>query len=241
MLDFLPDKMRTIVMLPSQSIASTNVTSRYVKAAKHNTFVMETAAIADSETAKLDVLGASDTAGTGAGLITGLGTVQSTKTITGRLAAGALTIFVGTAALLPTVGKTVIINGVTYTMAGALSAADGEFVTAAHLVTCINTLQGDTLIAVAAGTTVSVYLLDPRKGGTLTETGTLEATKLVQGTLFATTIITVACDSLNMVDDDDIYLAAKATTVGTILLSVMLYQENQSNPNYGHATVVRVY
>ena len=238
MINKVADEVKHLMGLTPQAVSNTNVTGRYFKANKHNTWTLIIGNQADTKTAKIDILQATDASGTGAKAITDQdGSSTATSTITGRVGANEISILVTGV----TNGKTVILthskygSATTYTAAGATDTAANEFADAAGLVSCINNSQGDYLIASAVGTAVTVRSLYPAKGGTITESGVQETAKLITTIVNAMTRVSVECDGLDL-DDDFVYVACKVTTNDTAppVCAVLYSAEAPTAPDAGN-------
>lgn len=245
MIDNFVDLCGVYECFPNQTISAASVTGAYYPANKHNAFILSVGSLADTKVATLDILQATDTAGTGAKAISTLDSATSyaTGTITGRARATELSILVTGV----TNGKTVILTtpfaaGVTYTKAAATDTAAQEFVDAAGLLACINVSQSAYLVATSIDAThVKVRLINPQKGGYITESGVQETAKLITVTNSAQLLIEVAPDALDEANDFR-YIAAKVTCDSTGICSVSYIREAAHRPDSGNnAYVVRVH
>lgn len=138
--------------LVPQAINNTNVTGAYFAMSNYGRLQARllAGAMAATKTAKIELLQATDSAGTGAKAIgTGISATVTANTLvhkaTVALAAAANT-------------DTVTINGTVYTMAAATDATANEFADAAGLVVCVNhaTYGVDGVFASASGTDVTL-------------------------------------------------------------------------------------
>jgi len=159
----LSEEKKILTALEPVSLATTNQTGQYLRAGERNTVICTTndiGTVAGNETAVFLVFKATDGIGTGSTTTTSI-----TKTITAATKAQKLNILCTGV----TNGKYFILNGNTYTAAGAYSLANKEFSSIAELITLINAVDS-TLYAVAIdGTHLSVEARDP---GTVTLTAT---------------------------------------------------------------------
>lgn len=203
------ERFRAAVGLGSQSLASTNATGSYIRAGKRNFFHVITGAMANAATVKAEIYEATDGRGTSAQAI-----AAATCTITATTNATKVNVVVNAV----TNGKTIIVNGITYTAAGAYSLANKEFTQASELDTLINYYSGDTLYAADdGGTNVVIEAKNPSETA-ITIGGTLEAVKLVPSVLEAQAYIEVDAGMMDLADDMT-HLAIKLTTVGTVVVS----------------------
>jgi hypothetical protein len=239
------DMIAPLVALKGQIIKNTNETGKYYKAYPHNSFVLGVTDVLTGKTAKLEILQATDSSGTGAKAIEDYdGVKKAESTISGRQKAYELNIEVDSV----TNGKTVILKyseeneTVTYTKKAADDIPDKEFKDAAGLVLCINAHQGDYLKASASGTDVTVAIKDQERGGHITESGTQEASKLITTSNYAITRVTFNHDCLDSANGF-IYIAAKVITddaAGDNDCVVMYHRDARHCPDNGNAVDVRL-
>ncbi|MCK5849037.1 MAG: hypothetical protein KAH01_07580, partial [Caldisericia bacterium] len=168
MINLIADRIGPYVGVEPQAFSASDVTGSYYLMGKKNTYTLMVNDLEAGEIAKLDILQATDVDGTGAKAITDQDdTATATGTITGRARAQKLSVLVDSV----TNGKTIILvcsqggSAVTYTKAAATDATAQEFLNAAGLVLCINTDQSEYVTASASGTTVTIILAHPEKGG----------------------------------------------------------------------------
>lgn len=214
----LSEQLKSVIGLVPVSLATANSTGQYFRAGLRNKFIILAGAMASGKTVVAEIYEAKDGKGTDAQAIT-----AATCTITSPTKASKANVVVNA----PTVGKTVIVNGVTYTAAAAYSLANKEFTQASELDTLINYYQGDTLYAADDGGT-NVVISAKNPGDTaITITGTLEALKLVASTLESLAYIEVDAGNMDLADGFT-HLAIKITTDATIVVSCVVEIEDYS-------------
>jgi len=219
------------VALASQSLATTNKTGDYILAGRRNLYTIVTGGCADAVTIVAQVYQGTSVVPAASKVVT-----SAACTITATTNVQKMNLLVDTV----TNGKIATINGISYTKAAAYSYANKEFVTAADVVLLINGYQGDTLYAVADGTSVLISGRNP--GFTkISYTGDTEGAKLVPTVLYALSYISLDSGALDLVGGYK-YIALKVTTVGTCVVGAILEQsavDNEPLDQYAAASRVQ--
>jgi hypothetical protein len=215
----LSEQSRMITALAPQALNNTNITSRYVAFSKSGylrAWLLGGAAAA-TKTTKIELLQATDVAGTSAKAINDQGAVAVAATMTANLLASEVTV------ALSAVANTdyITINTLRYTKAAATSAALREFADAAGLVTCVNHATYGVRGVFASAQTTTVTLRSEPMG----ETAITAVETNVGGTItVATTIAQAFVDiQAGLMDDANgfLYLAAKITTTANSVVAVV--------------------
>ena len=219
-------------MIVPVSLATTNVTGKYMKAGRKNTVICNTAAlgtILGTETAIFQVYKATDFMGTGVVIDTG-----RTVTITAATLAQELTILVDTI----TNGKYFTLHGNTYEKQAAYSLADKHFSTNDELVTLINAVDSDLYAWAVDGTHTGVLAREPgRVDLTAGSIANWEAAKLIPSTVSA--IATIEFKDVDLGSIAGVpytHFAVKCTTNATIVVSATAIIEPsgyQPDPHFG--------
>lgn len=221
MMNRIIEELKPCVALMPQSIATTNKTGNYMKAAKRNLFLVNIGTTTDAATIALQVLQGTSVVPAASKDVTGATCTATMCTNISKLdieSNGA------------TNGKVAIINGVTYTKAAAYSLANKEFVTIADLILLINGWQSDTLYAYA-GAANHLFVTGRNPGYTaITYTGDTEgAGKLIPLPYESFAWVDVDCGALDLAGGYD-HIALKVTTVGTAICGAMLLQSGEYLP-----------
>jgi hypothetical protein len=199
----------------SQTITNSNDTGRYYDMSKYRRAlaILNVGAMAASKAAKIEFYQATDASGTGAKLMT-----STAAEITANADVAVATVDLTSAAAT----DVVTINGVTFTMAAATSAADRKFADAAGLETCINhaTYGVDGVTASDAGTVVTVTATDPGEK-LLTVSATNGSGTVTVATTQAVAFSEVDVSSMDLANGFT-HLAVKATSTATGGVSVVL-------------------
>jgi hypothetical protein len=199
----------------SQTISNSNDTGRYYDMSKYRRAlaILNVGAMAASKAAKIEFYQATDASGTGAKLMT-----STAAEITANADVAVATVDLTSAAAT----DVVTINGVTFTMAAATSAADRKFADAAGLETCINhaTYGVDGVTASDAGTVVTVTATDPGEK-LLTVSATNGSGTVTVATTQAVAFSEVDVSSMDLANGFT-HLAVKATSTATGGVSVVL-------------------
>lgn len=220
------EEFKPCVALEPQSIATTNKTGNYIKAAKRNLFLVNIGNTTDAATIALQVLQGTSVVPAASKDVTG-------ATCTATMCTNISKLDIETNGA--TNGKVAIINGVTYTKAAAYSLANKEFVTAADLIALINAWQADILYAVAgAGNHLIVRGRNPGYTA-ITYTGDTEgAGKLIPLPLESYAWVDVDAGALDLAGGYN-HIAIKVTTVGTAICGAMLLQTGEYLPITSYA------
>jgi hypothetical protein len=189
----LAEELKIDTALTSQSLNGAG-TGEYFPLAKYGKalFVAEIGAMATAATSALQVMQATDAAGTGAKVI-----ANATDTITADTHVAAATL---TAAAV-NVGDTFVLNGITFTGAAAQDLAKREFLanagdnnaTAASIAACINAASPG-LLAAAVNAVVTITADEPGETD-ITVVGT--AVRLVAATVRAVGYVEVDASTLD--------------------------------------------
>lgn len=210
-----------------EAIDNTNVTSKYFDIRKSGKFVAIAGALvmAATKTFKIELLQASDSAGTGAKGIPTTAAQAATKTVTANTEVNKATI-----ALVSVANTDVVtVNGIDFTKAASTDATAREFADAAGLVTCVNhaTYGVAGVTASAASTTVTVVAHD---GYTVTVEKTENAGTITLATVEAAAVVEASIEDLDT-ENDFFYVAAKITTTATTTASfAVVLQGEYYNP-----------
>jgi len=222
------EQVKFDVGLVSQAVNNTNVTGEYGDTArvKKLCYVLNGAAMAASTTTALQILQATDTAGTSAKNVT-----SALATITANTNVTEATVALAAAANTDTVTITSTVDGVaqtalTFTMAAATAAASREFQNAAGLVTCVNdaTYGVTGVTASASGTTVTLKSTTRGRavmtvvGGNVAGTVTVATTK---AQAYVEVEVAGNVDRTNSFR----YLAPKVTTTANTVVAVEVLAE----------------
>jgi len=206
-----------------QALNNTHVTGPYVKLDKSRRLVAVAliGAMAATKTAKLELLQAKDSAGTGAKVINSTTADNAEATVTANA-----DVIAGTVALATVANTDVVtVNGTDFVKAAATAVADNEFADAAGLVSCINTnLTG--VVASASGTTVTVASLDGAADVTLGKTE--NAGTITLATTKAQIVVELASDDLD-VENGFGWIAPKVTTTANSTVAVALLRGEWRN------------
>ena len=228
MQNIIADRAGHFVGMYPQSLATTDDTGDYFAYTKQNTWVCNIGSTTLASTVKLDILQASDTAGTGAKAVTDQdGSTTATATYTAGVRSTELNILMDTI----TNGKTIILQtpwddaAVTYTKAAAYDITANEFLTNAQFILCVAASQPTLVAAAIDGTHTSVKLADQYLGGYITETGDQEAAALVTTPVSGILRISVASDAFDAAGGF-LYASCKVTTVGTAVAGVNYIRES---------------
>lgn len=215
---------KTKVDIPVQAVSLTgNTTSKYYDLSGYDRglFVLNCAVMADEVTAKIEVFGADNAAGTSGALITG-----HTATITSPVKGTIGYIHVNT----PDNDDAVTVNGVTFTKKAAADAAAGEFTNVAELVAQITALVPGVTAAVD---NTNYALLTSAVPGETTISITDAATKLVPSLRAAQAFVEVDESAGSR------YVAAKVTVSSATVCSVTLVRGDARNMPVTHAAGAR--
>jgi hypothetical protein len=215
--------------LTPQALDNTNVTGRYVKGDIYRRLraTLQVGAMATTKTAKLELLQASDSAGTGAKAITG-----ASATVTAEAEVNECSVDLTNS----DTGDTVTVNGITYTDAAATSVADREFANAAGLVLCVNNATyGVPGVKASADTNVVSFFHDAddqKNIGPITLVTADVAGTLVPATVKAQVIIDLDISKLDLANDFD-FVAAKVTTTATTTVAVLFdFYDQRYSPKW---------
>lgn len=215
------DREKIDVGLQPQSIASTNVTGRYLhmSESRHLCATLITGAIAAGGSVVLQLMQAKTEAGGDAKVITG-----AIVTLAAHVDAEAAS------AALASVANTdvVTVNGVDFTKAASTDTDAREFADAAGLVACVNAYF-DNVIASAVTTTVTVRALDGKADVTLAKTE--NAGTITLATVAGIGMVDIEAADLD-VDNGFEYVGARVTTASaTVICGVtMLRGTGRFNP-----------
>jgi len=222
----LRERTKLIAGLVPQSIATTNVTSRYFPLRGYDKvlFLISCGKIAYADpgtpnSVVAQVMKATSAAGAGAGALTSFA-----ATITGQIDAIKGSVLVDTV----TNDVTITINTIVYTKKAATNAAAREFADAAGLVLCVNhaTMGVPNVTAAAVGTTV--FLTSTTPDSVKINMVGYEAAKLIPATEEGLALVEV---DEGDVADTYTHLAIKLTTVGTIVAGAqMLFANPRRGP-----------
>ena len=201
------DRVKVDPALVPQSIASTNVTSAYYDLSGYDSaiFVLSAAVMAKDATAKVEVFGSDAADGTGAALIT-----SHTATITSPTKVTRGYIHVNS----PDNDDTVTVNGVTFTKKSTKDDDAREFTAIAELAAQIILHVPGVTASIDNTAYLIVEAVDP--GATTITLTSTDAAKLVVSSLSAVAFV----EALSAAGKR--YVAAKVTTVGTIICGVGL-------------------
>lgn len=206
----LYEGLRSSVPLPPTSISNTNVTGKYipVTGCRRLIAVLANGAAAVSKTVKLELLKATDAAGTGAESVASATATANTKvkSVTITLTSAANT-------------DKVEVNGVVYTKSAGSAA--GDFANAAALIALLNARPG--LKATASSEVVTVEAED---GYSLTVVGTDVAGSVVVATLSSIVSVEISEDQLIGFT----HVAPKVTSTGAGYATVVFIQEMKALP-----------
>jgi hypothetical protein len=210
----LHEILKQDVALAPQSLATTNVTSPYFDLSGYDsaTFILTAAVMAAAATAKLEVFGAAIAGGSGGALI-----ADHTATITSPTKVTIGYIHVNT----PDNDDTVTVNGIVFTKKASVDATAQEFTNIAELVSQINTYVDGVTAAVDNTNYVILTSTDP--GKTAITLATTDAAKLVVSSLAGVAVVQVLATAGKR------YVAAKVTTVGTIICAVDVIRGHARN------------
>jgi len=207
------EKVKLDIGLKPQTLSNTNITGSYFDMSGYHgaTFFLSGAAMATTKATTFELLQATDAEGSGSkGIPTDIGQT-AVAVVTANVKVEAVTVALASVGA----GDTVTINGVTFTKAGATSAADREFADAAGLVICAMDLDYgvEGVTATDNTTTVTVTATDPGE-----RTVTVSRTDVGGTVVLATTQYGayIEVDNLSL-DHDDGYthIACKVTTTAT--------------------------
>ncbi|MFW5777387.1 MAG: hypothetical protein ACOCZB_08900, partial [Spirochaetota bacterium] len=176
-------------------------------------FVMIGAAMAATETTKLELLQATDEEGSDSKVFDSTAADNAEKTVTANEEVIEATVALATAAAT----DVVTVNGTEFTMAGATDVDANEFADAAGLVSCINA-SVDGVFASADATTVTIRSANGRASVTVEKTES-------SGTItLATTehlvYVEVEADDLDVANGFE-YVAARVTTTADSVVGVL--------------------
>lgn len=212
----LYDIGRLDTIIPSQSVASTTVTSEYLTARFYRTIGMgiNCGTMAVGNTVTLQGVQGTDSNGTGKKNITG-----ATCTVTANTNVAEATATLVTVAA----GETIVINGITFTAdAATTTVADREFsvagtdaTDATNLQTCINDpVYGVPNVHAERVSNVLTLVATEETGATVTAVGD---THITVATALAGAYMELSTDLLDTANGYD-HLALDVTTVGTIVI-----------------------
>ncbi len=204
----LYEGLRSSVPLPPTSISNTNVTGKYipVTGCRRLIAVLANGAAAVSKTVKLELLAATDSAGTGADSL-------ASATATANTKVKAVTITLTSAADTDKVE----VNGVEY----ARGSGAGNFANAAALIVLLNARAG-----LKATANAEVITLEAEDGYSLTVVGTDVAGTVVVATLSSIVQVEVSEDQLIGFT----HVAPKVTSTGAGYATVVFIQEMKVLP-----------
>ena len=222
----LIDRNKVDIGLVGQSLDSTNATGKYYDMQNYRRFlaVLVGGALAAAGTAKLELLQATDAAGTGA---KGIPTTaaQTSATVTANTGVTAATLTMATV----TAGSAVTINGLTFTAHATVttkssrqfSISGDDTADAAELVSCIN----DATYGVPG-------VMASSAAGVITLVATNPGEQLITITDAAATVFTAATTQYIAYVEADVsqldiangfrYIAAKVTTTATSVCAVLV-------------------
>ena len=211
----LAEFSRGHIGLVPQTITNTNVTGPYYHAGlgRRVRLWLLGGAMAATKTTKVELLQASDAAGTGAKAIT-----DAEATVTANTLVTVATVALAAVGL----ADTVTVNGVVFTQAAATDVTAREFLNAAGLVACVNdaTYGVEGVFASASGTDVTLIAL-PTGDAVLTVVGADVGGTVVVATTQYQAYVDVDLALLDHADDFD-YVAVKVTTTATSIIGVLL-------------------
>lgn len=210
----LCDIVGAFVALASQALNNTNVTGTYLMLRNYRgaRFTLNVGAMAATKTTTLALYAAADRDGTDAAAITGASAVVTANTkvvkATADLTSAAAT-------------DVVTVNGVSFTMAAATSAADREFADAAGLVTCVNDADYGAS-GVHASASGAVVTFEAEYPGELPDGITLAKTEVAGTTTLATVSAMVIVDLSGATLTDALpWVAPKVTTTANSVVGVV--------------------
>ncbi len=223
MSNMIAENYRVVMPLVGQAINNTNVTGTYhsIAGITRVLAIMAGGASASTKTFKLDILEATDNAGTGASSVdSATGTANTkVKKVTVALAS------VGTG---DTVTVTSYIGTTSYDTAtftkGTTVAASGTFADAAGLVLCIAYALADSVISTASTTNVLITALD---GFSITVSSTNVGGTITQATDESVVIVDLSRDDFSATTT---HIAPKVTTTGNGIMSVVFVMETRNLP-----------
>jgi hypothetical protein len=200
------DRLKVDPALVPQSIASTNVTSRYFDLSGYDSavFVLSAAVMAAAATAKVEVFGSDAADGTGGALI-----ASHTATITSPTKVSVGYIHVNA----PDNTDAVTVNGITFTKAAATDNAAREFLNIAALKAQIDA-QVPGVKATIDNT--NYLIVEPVNPGATTITLFSDDAKMVVSSRAAVAFVEALSGAGKR------YVAAKVTTTATVICGVDL-------------------
>jgi len=205
--------------LVAQALNNTNATGRFFKMNiwRKALAILNAGAMAATKTTAIEILQATDEAGTGAKGIPSTAEQAAIATVTANEKVTEATIALASAAAT----DKVTINGTVFTMAVTTDVADRKFADAAGLVACVNhAIHGvENVIASAVSTTVTVRSADG--AAALTVVGTNVAGTITIATTQAQAFVEVDVGSLDL-DNGFEYVGVKVTTTANTTVSAIL-------------------
>jgi hypothetical protein len=216
-MQLISERYKIDQMLKPQALNNTNVTGAYFSMAGYDRLlaILNVASLAATKTAKIELLEAHDSDGTSAAAISG-----AAATITANTLVTEMTIDLSSAAAT----DYVVVNGITYTMAGSTTVASREFADDDGLAECINDeTYGVEGIEAAAATDVCTLSADPLGGAVISCTKGEVAGTLVLATSEA--LAYVELENFDLSSNADTHVAAKVTVTdasGNCTVSVAL-------------------
>ena len=215
----LTELSKTIIGLAPQALNNTNVTGRYhatTEGRRLRAWLLG-GAMAATKTTKLELLQATDSAGTAAKAVTDGNGDAVAVTVTANA-----DVTVGTVDLTAVADTDVVtVNDVDFTKAAATDVTAREFADAAGLVLCINnSVYGvPGVLASAVGAVVTI-VAEPAGGETITLDKTENAGTIVLATTEAQAFIDL---ELGMLDFDNGFrwIAGKVTTTANSVVAVL--------------------
>lgn len=221
----LSEKWKADIGLVSQTINNSNQTGPYysMKDCRRACAILEAGASADTKTTKLEILEATDNAGTSAAAIS-----SKAATVTSPTLVTEATVATGSAANT----DVVTINGLAFTKAAATSAADREWADADGLVTCVTDATYGVPGVTASNNAGTVTLsADPLGDATISLSKTENAGTLTLATTKHACFVEILDSDLSSGVD---HIACKVTTTGNTPLGVILLREYQDRPAGQH-------
>jgi len=211
---------RMILGLTPQALDNDNVTGPWIPF-KHGGYLrawLIGGAMAAAKTTKIELLQATDAAGSDVKAVKDQGDVAMAATITANTLVTEATVDLTAAAAT----DKVTVNGIVFTMAGATDASKREFADAAGLVTCVNhATYGVPGVSGSANGAVVTLVSDPIGETAITVVGTNVAGTVTVATVSAQAFVEIPAGLLD-IHNGFYWVAAKVTSTATTVVGVVL-------------------